>query len=138
MANEATLILEKSLPSPFTCAEATGIEKGTFLTLSDPLTVAATGANANAIVIGIAAEEKIGGDGKTKIGVYTDGWFKVLAGGAVTVGDNVESHSVAQEVVTATQTASATANIIGKALETASDTDTFLIDLNPIQIKDPA
>tara|TARA_R100000501_G_C2620088_1_gene113363 strand:+ start:949 stop:1365 length:417 start_codon:yes stop_codon:yes gene_type:complete len=138
MANEATLIVEKELPVAFTCAEATGIEKGTFLTLSDPNTVAATGANANAIVIGIAAEEKIGGDGKTKIGVYMRGIFKVLAGGAITVGDNVESHSVAQEVVTATQTANATANIIGKSLETAADTDTFLMDLNPIQIKDPA
>jgi hypothetical protein len=138
MANEATLIVEKELPVAFTCAEATGIEKGTFLTLSDPNTVAATGANANAIVIGIAAEEKIGGDGKTKIGVYMRGIFKVLAGGAITVGDNVESHSVAQEVVTATQTANATANIIGKSLETAADTNTFLMDLNPIQIKDPA
>ena len=102
------------------------------------MTVAATGANANAIVIGIAAEEKIASDGKTKIAVYTDGIFKVLAGGNVTVGDNVESHSVAQEVVTATQTANATANIMGKALETALDTETFLMLLNPIQIKDPA
>ena len=138
MANEATLVFETSVPIPFTCADGTGIEKGTFLTLSDPMTVAATGANANDIVIGIAAEEKIANDGKTKISVYTGGVFKVLAGGAVTVGDNVESHSVAQEVVTATQTANATANLMGKALETAADTDTFLMLLNPIQIKDPA
>jgi len=50
----------------------------------------------------------------------------------------VESHSVAQEVVTATFTAGATANLMGRALETASDTDTFLMQLKPIQIKDPA
>jgi len=137
MANEATLVYERSVPVPFTVADGTGIEKGTFLTLSDPMTVAATGANANAIVIGIAAEEKIASDGNTTLAVYLSGVFRVLAGGAVTVGDNVESHSVAQEVVTATQTANATANIIGKALETAADTDTFLISLSPIQIKDP-
>lgn len=138
MANEATLIVETAPPVAFTCADGTGIEKGTFLTLSDPRTVAATGANANAIVIGIAASEKIANDGNTTIPVYTQGIFKVLAGGAITVGDMVESHSVAQEVVTATFTAGATANLMGRALETAADADTFLMQLNPIQIKDPA
>jgi len=138
MANEATLVVEIAPPISFNCAEATGIEKGTFLTLSADLTVSATGANANAIVIGIAAAEKIGGDGNTTIPVYTQGIFKVLAGGNITLGDNVESHSVAQEVVTATQTANETANIIGKCLESVLDTDTFLMMLNPIQIKDPA
>jgi len=138
MANEATLVIETAPPIAFTCADGTGIEKGTFLTLSDPMTVAATGANANAVVIGIAAAEKIANDGNTKIPVYLEGIFKVLAGGGVTVGDMVESHSVAQEVVTATFTAGATANLMGRALETASDTDTFLMQLKPIQIKDPA
>ena len=135
MVNEATLVFETMVPIPFTVADGAGIEKGTFLTLNDPMTVAATGANANAIVIGIAAEEKIASDGKTSLAVYMRGIFKVLAGGAITLGDNVESHSTTQEVVSATQTANATANIIGKCLETVSDADTFLMQLIPIQIK---
>jgi len=138
MANEATLIFETEVPIPFTVADGTAITKGAFLTLTDPMTVATTGANANAVVVGIAAESKIASDGKTKLGVYMRGIFKVLAGGTITVGDMVESHSDAQEVVTATLTANATANIIGRALETAADTETFLMELNPIQIKDPA
>jgi len=83
MANEATLVIETAPPIAFTCADGTGIEKGTFLTLSDPMTVAATGANANAVVIGIAAAEKIANDGNTKIPVYLEGIFKVLAGGVL-------------------------------------------------------
>ena len=138
MANEATLVIETAPPISFTCAEATGIEKGTFLTLSDPMTVAATGASANAIVIGIAAAEKIASDGNTRIPVYTQGIFKVLAKGTITAGDMVETSTTANGVVTATQTANATANLMGRALETAADTETFLIQLAPIQIKDPA
>ena len=137
MANEAVLIYELAPPIPFTVADGTGIEKGAILKLTDPMT-AIINSGANDAVAGIAAEEKIASDGKTKLGVYTRGVFRVLAGGAVTVGDMVEVHSVVNEVVTATQTASATANLLGRALETASDTDTFLVELNPITIKDPA
>lgn len=138
MANEATLVFETAPPIPFTCDETTGIEKGTFLTLSDPMTVAATGANANAIVIGIAAAEKIASDGNTRIPVYTQGIFRVLAKGNITAGDMVETTGTANGVVTGTLTAGATANLMGRALETAADTETFLMLLNPIQIKDPA
>lgn len=138
MANEAVLIFETQPPIPFTCDNATGIEKGTFLTLTDPMTVAATGAAANAVVVGIAAEEKIANDGKTKIAVYMRGIFKMECGGNITVGDMVESTGTANHIVTATQTANATANIIGRALETGADTETILVDLNPITIKDPA
>ena len=138
MTNEAVLEIETDVPIAFTCDEATGIEKGTFLTLSDPMTVAATGAAANAVVVGIAAAEKIASDGNTKIPVYTQGIFKVLAKGNITVGEMVESTATANGVVTATQTANATANLIGRALETGADTETILIQLNPITIKDPA
>ena len=77
MANEAVLIVETDLPIMFTCANETGIEKGTLLKLSDPNTVAAATAD-NDIFIGIAAEEKIASDGKTKIAVYTRGIFKMV------------------------------------------------------------
>jgi len=139
MALEWTLLYELEPPVPMTVANATGIEKGTLLALSDPNTAAAVGATDNAIIAGVAAEEKIASDGKTKLAVYRRGIFKCTAGGSITVGDMVESSSgAANEVITATFTAAATANIIGRALETAADTDTLMVELMPMQIKDPA
>ena len=40
MANEATLIVETELPINFTVANATGIEKGALLKITDPMTAA--------------------------------------------------------------------------------------------------
>ena len=86
MANaQAVLIYELSKAVPFTVADGASIEKGDFLQLSDPMTVALTSA-ADQKVIGIAAEEKIANDGKTKIAVYLSGIFRVEAGGNCTVG----------------------------------------------------
>lgn len=139
MALELELVYELEPPVPMTVADGTGIERGTLLALSDPNTAAAVGAANNAIIAGVAAEEKVASDGKTKLAVYRRGIFKATAGGAITVGDMLESSSgAANEVITATFTANATANLIGRALETAADTETLLIELNPIQIKDPA
>ena len=44
MANEAVLMFEYSLPVPMTVANATGIEKGAPLTLTDPFTAIAVSA----------------------------------------------------------------------------------------------
>ena len=78
MANEATLIVETCLPIAFTCADGAGIEKGTLLKMSDPFTVAAATAD-NDVFAGVAAEEKIANDGKTKIAVYRGGIFNLLS-----------------------------------------------------------
>jgi hypothetical protein len=86
MANAAAvLVYETELPIAFTVADGASIEKGDFLTLSSPMTVALSSADNN-IVAGIAAEEKIASDGKTKIAVYRHGIFRVEAGGNCTVG----------------------------------------------------
>ena len=69
MTNEAVLEIEQTVPIPMTCANGTGIEKGTILKMSDPFTVAAV-SGTNDTIGGIAAEEKIASDGKTKIAVY--------------------------------------------------------------------
>lgn len=127
MANEATLHFETHLPVMFTCADGTGIEKGTILKLTDPMTVAASD-GADDIVAGIAAEEKIASDGKTKLAVYTRGYFKMLAGEAITVGDPLTTHSVANEVIVADVN---NEQILGRAMETASDTDTLIVELMP-------
>jgi len=81
----AELMIETALPIMMTCADA-AIPKGTVLKLATPYTVSACSAD-NDLFGGIAAEEKISGDGKLQIAVYREGIFKVEAGaGGVTVG----------------------------------------------------
>ena len=132
MANEATLVFELETPIPFTVANATGIEKGALLAMTDPMTAILVSADGTEAIAGIAAEEKIASDGKTKIGVYSRGIFKMLAGGAITVGESVISNgsTLANEVITAAVNSE---NIVGIALETVADTETFLVELNIIK-----
>ncbi|NJO30851.1 MAG: DUF2190 family protein [Richelia sp. SL_2_1] len=131
MALETTLVYELEPPVPFTCANATGIEKGALLVLSDPMTVATTTGDTDAI-IGIAAEEKIANDGKTKMPVYLRGIFKGFAGAAgVVAGMAIISDTAtgaANELVVADVNSE---HIVGRALETATDTESFLFLLAP-------
>ena len=76
MAYEAILIYETELPIPFNVTNATGIEKGAILKLTDGMTAIINSGDENQFA-GIAAEEKIASDGKTKLGVYRRGIFKV-------------------------------------------------------------
>jgi hypothetical protein len=135
MADETTLVFETSKPIPFTCADGTGIEKGAVLKITDPFTVAIT-AGDNDPVIGIAAEEKIANDGKVKIGVYMSGIFRGTAGLAgVTVGKGIITDTAtgsANELVVADVNSE---NSLGMALETATDRETFLFQLNPIALE---
>jgi hypothetical protein len=128
MANEATLFWEVELPIPFTVANGVGIEKGTLLKLTDPMTAAAADGAAD-VLAGIAAEEKIASDGKTKLGVYRRGIFKMTSDGSISVGASVMSDGTSNQVITAT-TATSGAKTLGTSLETAADGDTFLVDLN--------
>tara|TARA_B100001964_G_C13645814_1_gene342549 strand:- start:51 stop:464 length:414 start_codon:yes stop_codon:yes gene_type:complete len=132
MALECSLHTELELPVPFTVADGAGIEKGSVMEISDPNTVAVTNGDDDKI-IGIAAEEKIASDGKTKLGVYMRGIFRGYAGAAgVTVGRAIISDTAtgaANELVIADANSE---GIIGTALETATDGQTFLFLLNPI------
>lgn len=83
MANEATLWMEFDPPIPFTVADGAGIEKGTVCAMTDPMTAAASSAD-NDIFAGIAAEEKIASDGRTKLGLYRRGIFKMIVAAANT------------------------------------------------------
>lgn len=131
MALETTLVYETSLPISFTCADGTGIEKGAILKLADPNTVSITAGDTDPVA-GIAAEEKIASDGKTKIAVYTRGIFKGYAGAAgVTAGMAIITDTAtgaANELVVADVNSE---HIVGRALETATDGETFLFELNP-------
>jgi len=131
MALEAVLIIETELPISMTCADGAGIEKGTILTLSDPFTVAGCTTD-NAIVGGIAAEEKIANDGKTTIAVWRRGIFRGTVGLAgCTVGDALITDCNTgdpNEIVVADDSSE---NILGTALETATDLQTFMFELLP-------
>lgn len=134
MALEAVLVHELEPAVPFTCADGTGIEKGALLILTDPMTVATTTGDTDAIV-GIAAEEKIASDGKTSIAVYMRGIFKGFAGAAgTTVGLGLISDTgtgAANELVNADVNSE---NIVGRALETATDTQSFMFILAPFNV----
>lgn len=133
MASETTLVVETQRPINMTCADGTGIEKGAILKLTDPRTASLADGDGD-IIAGIAAEEKIANDGKTSIAVYRGGIFKGLAGTAITVGDPIDTHA---STGATNELAAAPVNgehLVGVALETASDTHTFLFELNPINV----
>ena len=131
MANEATLIFETSKPIPFTCADAGALEKGSFVKITDPFTIAITAADHDA-VIGITAEEKIANDGKVKIPVYTSGYFIGVAGTAgVTVGIAIDMDSSTSAVNKLADCAVNAEHIVGRSMETAAAGETFIFQLNP-------
>lgn len=129
MANEAILMYETELPIPFTVASATGIAKGTLLKLTDPMTaIAHSGAEDQ--ICGIAAEEKIASDGKTTIGVYRRGIFKMYTKAAVTIGQALSGAADANKVQAATKT-SINCKAIGIALEACNaDNDLIVVSFN--------
>ena len=127
MANEAVLVFETERPIPFTCADGVTIEKGCLLKLSDPFTVAATSAD-NDVFIGIAAEEKIASDGKTKIGVYLRGIFKLVvdAGDTTTVGLHCVIRA-ANAIGLFDTLDDENGKVVGRALETGAAGETVLV-----------
>ncbi len=134
MANEAVLMIETGPPIPFTVADGTGIEKGTILKMTDPMTAVLADGD-NDVFAGIAAEEKIANDGKTTLAVYRQGIFRVLSGTAsILIGSPLDTQgaSAANEVGVAAANAE---NIIGISLEAAGDTETFLMELRPTGMK---
>lgn len=129
MANEAVLIFETELPIPFTVADASGIEKGAILKLVDPMTASGS-ALADAPIAGIAATEKIAGDGNIKLGVFRKGIFRVSLSGSVTIGNPLVA-DVTQNYVRSLQTANLSgARIIGHALETGTTNETILAQID--------
>lgn len=130
MANESVLVFRTGEPIPFTVNEAVAIPKGTICTMSDPLTAAAN-AGKETVVAGISASEKIASDGKVKLGIYRQGIFKILGSGSITAGDAVITASDGNEVETA---GTAVEDILGTALESSTDGETLLVELNPFTI----
>lgn len=129
MANEvAELLVEISLPFMMQVADSLAVPKGSILNLDSGLTVTIADTNED-VFGGIAAEEKIANDGKLQIGVYRDGWFKCVAGaGGVTIGLPVGIVALNAFTNTTSGDDIKGANY-GLALETAADTEFFILDL---------
>jgi len=124
----AVLMVETERPIMMTCAEGTTIAKGQCLKLTDPYTAIATSAGDDEFA-GICAAEKIGGDGLTKVAVYRGGIFKVEAGTTgVTVGKPVKIEAN-NEFTDTTANDSDSGYNWGQALETATNGETFLMEL---------
>lgn len=132
MANEVTLIVRPDHPIDFTVADGTGIEKGAILKLTDNMTAALADGDED-IVAGVAASEKIANDGKTKLGVYRSGVFRMTSNAGVTTGDAVATAATtgeSNEIDTATATAVG-GKTLGIALEDISADGTGLVELKP-------
>lgn len=134
MALETTLMHELEPPIPFTCADSVAITKGALLILSDPNTVATTTGD-NDEIIGVAAADKIANDGNVTIPVYMRAVLRGFAGAAgVTVGRALISDTAtgaANELVVADANSE---SVVGIALETATDTQSFKFLLSPVNM----
>lgn len=127
MANEAVLMIETEIPIAFKVSDGTGIEKGSFLKLTESMT-AIIHSGSNDKIAGIAAEEKIANDGKVTIPVYMGGIFKVVAGASSLIGAALMASGTANKIITATTGTGASG--IGYTLEAPSgDAQTFLMRL---------
>jgi hypothetical protein len=128
-----TLVYEQAVPVPFIVADGAGIEKGTLLKLADGMVASASGAADVGIICGVAAEEKIANDGKTRLGVYMRGIFRATCGGNCTAGVGLMCHGATgdpNDVINATN-AAVGFKCLGTALDTGTDGETILVELRP-------
>ena len=114
MANEATMVDRLVDPINFGCADI-ALAKGTIVCLSGARDVKATSAD-NDIVIGITARQKIAGDTRTSVPVFTGGVFRVQSAGTIGIGTPVVM-SGANIVKALTTLDEEKGYVLGRALE---------------------
>ena len=136
MANEHVPLIQKTFPVSMTCANGTGIEKGSLLKLTDPNTVIIHSGE-NDPIAGIAYAEKIASDGNTKALVLTGPGdiLKATASGSITVNDPLMAadgafvnYLYSVKNLNALEISGGT--IVGTSLETATTGQTFKYVLN--------
>lgn len=131
MANEATCIETPTRFARFTVADGNAIAIGTILKLADPNTAAASSAD-NDVFAGIAWEEKTANDGIVEIVAALNGvWDITTTNAAITAGSLV-SIGGANLVLTADANAVLLGELVGKALETCSGTETIRVRVGEI------
>ncbi len=82
---------------PFNCIDGVNIAIGDFLELADNMVVTAHNTNDDTPIVGIAANEKVSGDGHLFVTGITNCIFKATidAGGTATIGDLVSMGTTA-------------------------------------------
>ena len=130
MANEAIitdLLGNGGDPIEYTVSSTGTIPKGSLLELEDVRTVKVMSAS-DKPVAGIAAMEKSTDDETTTISVYTNCIAKMYAGTTgVTVGQQVVAEGAGNTVKNYDTLDSETGDVLGYALETATNGETVLI-----------
>lgn len=112
-------IFDRPVAFDITVADGTAIAKGDVLQLTDPRT-GSSNTTVGGVLAGIALRDKVANDGRTRLAVCPFGIFEMRASGGVTVGQPVTAYL--NDVQVAAVTASG-AQILGHALETASDNE---------------
>lgn len=126
MANEAVCIETPTEFRRYTVANGTGIVVGTILKLTDPNTAAASSAD-NDVFAGIAWEEKTASDGITEITAAVNGIWDITCTDAAIVAGALVSIGGANLILTADTDAVIKGEVVGKALETTTTTETIRI-----------
>jgi len=131
MAGEAVIIEllgNGGDPVRYTIADATNVPKGSIMHLTDPRTCVLA-AGAGGVIAGIAAHEKVSGDGTTSLTVYTNGIFDLTCGaaGTATLGSYVRSAGADNTITVCTTLDQETGKSIGKALETGSNNEVIAV-----------
>lgn len=130
MTNEHELILETHIAEPWTVADGTSIEKGALLKATDPRTASLADGDED-IVAGVLKVEKVASSGLTTASVYRGGRFKATACGSITVGDALITNASSGASNTLATAGLNAEDIVGTALETAAEGETFMYELNP-------
>jgi len=130
MADEAIIVEllgNKGDPIRYTCADGTGIAKGSLMELTTPRTVIQSTA-VDKPLVGIAAQEKVANDGQTSIAVYTNGIFQMkCVTTQLEIGDYA-SASATDNVLTLSSTLDVEKGwAIGYAMETITTGATGMI-----------
>lgn len=119
----------------YTCADGTGILINKVLTLADPNTaseVSDTPSVAGYKFAGISAMEKEASDGSTTISAWTNGVWDLEASGAITAGSLVYSAGNGEVAQVTDINMVASGAVVGRALETASDTEVIKVAVGSI------
>ena len=110
----------------FGIADSTNASKGQLMLLADPRT-ASSSVVYGAAVAGVAASEKVAGDGDTSIGCQTQGIFEVQCSSATGLGKDIGMAGVNNRVDVMTL---ASGFIIGHALEIAGTDEVINVRLD--------
>ena len=136
MANEAVKLYDESsghggVIQDYTVGNLDAIEKGALLSLQDGRIASGTVA-IGVPLAGIAAREKVSGDGRTQLAVYKKGYFDMIASGVITFGSPVKAAGHSNYVIVAATGSggSSGSQILGYAEDTSAADETICIRVN--------